>query len=44
MGVPFPLERLDNFKDIRKRDLFCFIGPIENFNQLVVGEFHLMYF
>lgn len=38
MGVPFPFRRLDKFKDIRKRDLFCFIGPIENFTSISGGR------
>ena len=30
MGVPFQFRQLERFKDIRKGDLFCMIGPFEN--------------
>ena len=38
MGVPFPFRRLDKFKDIRKRDLFCFIGPFDGFTSVSGGR------
>ena len=28
-GVPYVFSQLDRFKDIRKNDLFCFVGPFE---------------
>ena len=31
MGVPKTFRQLERFKDIRKGDLYCFIGPFENF-------------
>lgn len=32
-GVPFIFPRLNDFKDIRKGDLFCFIGPFDGYKK-----------